>query len=248
MRADTVQRLDRRKLLLTAATLIAGGAGPAFGQTFIHETPAFDVGVARVPETERGNFSSGQGGSRPQATASGPPTTASQPTLSMQTDWRSYLLSGERSVLMGRDGGLARRVRYAYADGTMDRDGYAQACFLLRDVRAGKLYPMDPRLLDLLCGLQRWAEYNGKSAVIQALSGFRTTATNASLEGAARNSMHLQGRAADFVFEGISSGVQGAMVKAFNVQGGTGVYLNRGFVHADTGSARSWVSTTRSRR
>jgi len=139
-------------------------------------------------------------------------------------------------------------VRYCTADGHLDREGYGIACLLLRDVRAGKMCPIDPRLLDILCGLQRWAEYNDRSAVIQLLSGFRTLATSSSTEGAAMNSMHLYGRAADIVFEGMPSGLLGAMVRSFNDQGGTGIYLNRGFVHVDTGAARSWVSTERSKR
>jgi len=148
---------------------------------------------------------------------------------------------------MRRDG-AAQRVRYCTADGQLDREGYGIACLLLRDVQAGRLCPIDPRLLDILCGLERWAEYNGRSSVIQLLSGFRTLATNRATEGAAMNSMHLYGRAADIVFEGMQSGLLGAMVRTFNDQGGTGIYLNRGFVHVDTGAARSWVSMARSKR
>ena len=240
MGLDVLQRLDRRGFLAAAAVTVASSGGPVFGQTLIQGTPNSDVGFAR-----------GQGEPRPYTGPAQPvqePTPVrQQPASAERPDWRNYLISGERSILMRRDG-AAQRVRYCTADGQLDREGYGIACLLLRDVKAGKLHPIDPRLLDILCGLQRWAEYNGRGAVIQLLSGFRTLATNSSTEGAAMNSMHLYGRAADIVFEGMPSGLLGAMVRSFNDQGGTGIYLNRGFVHVDTGAARSWVSTTRSTR
>lgn len=242
MGLDVLQRLDRRSFLAAAAAAVAASAGPAFGQTLIQDTPSSDVGFVR----DQGATSTSAGAMQP-AHQPTPQAPMNHVQSVGQLDWRKYLISGERSILMRRDG-AAQRVRYCTADGQLDREGYGIACLLLRDVRAGKMFPIDPRLLDILCGLQRWAEFNGRSAVIQLLSGFRTLATNGSTEGAAKNSMHLYGRAADIVFEGMPSGLLGAMVRSFNDQGGTGIYLNRGFVHVDTGAARSWVSTERSKR
>jgi uncharacterized protein YcbK (DUF882 family) len=54
--------------------------------------------------------------------------------------------------------------------------------------------------------------------------------------------MHLYGKAADIVIEGVSSAAMGAMARQFNVNGGTGIYVNRGFVHVDSGAARTWTS------
>jgi uncharacterized protein YcbK (DUF882 family) len=229
---DVVQRLDRRGFLAAAATVLAASAGPTFGQTLIQGTPRSDTGFTPPTAILEPEQVVSRGGVQPATAA--PAQTG---------DWRRLLLQGERVITMRRDGGV-ERVRYCTEEGQLDRQGYAQACQLLRDVRAGKLFPMDPHLLDLLCGLQRWAAYNGHSAVIQLLSGFRSQETNANTEGAALNSMHLYGRAADIVLEGFSSALLGAMVREFNVQGGNGIYLNRGFVHVDTGAARSWVSTT----
>lgn len=76
--------------------------------------------------------------------------------------------------------------------------------------------------------------------MIALTSGLRTEGTNASTEGAAKNSLHKQGRAVDFVMEGIRGGQLGAMVSAYNTGGGTGIYLARNFVHADTGRPRVW--------
>lgn len=243
MSVGVLQRLDRRGFLAAAAAAFAVGPGPSFGQTFIDDTPMASQGYER-PHVAGSMASTLTPLSEPVQLA---PMQA-EPVQQQHADWRQFLLAGERTLTMRRDGGAVRHVRYCLADGTVDRDGYAMACHLLRDVEANKLFPMDPRLLDVLCGLQRWAEYHGRKATLQLLSGFRTAGTNAALEGAAMNSMHLHGRAADIVFEGMNSTQLGAMVKAFNSQGGTGIYVNRGFVHVDTGAARSWVSTAPSTR
>jgi len=125
-------------------------------------------------------------------------------------------------------------------DGTLNIDGYRRMCYLMRDVRANATAAMDIDLMDMLCGLQRWAAHNGVSSVIALTSGLRTESTNAATEGAAKNSLHKQGRAVDFVMEGIRGGQLGAMVSAYNTGGGTGIYLARNFVHADTGRPRVW--------
>lgn len=249
---SALHQLDRRGFLAATACAFTASAGSAIGQTLIEDTPTAGVGFQRqfatvqapalASEPARAMASS-------QATDSPTNDVGGQGSSGApQVDWRSLLLAGERSLLLRRDGGPAQRVRYCNSDGMMDRNGYAAACHVLRDVRANKLFPMDPHLLDILCGLQRWAEFHGRATTVNVLSGFRTVATNASLEGAAQKSMHLVGRAADIVLEGLPSSVLGAMVKAFNVQGGTGIYVNRGFVHVDTGARRTWVSKAASKR
>jgi uncharacterized protein YcbK (DUF882 family) len=156
-------------------------------------------------------------------------------------DWKKVLLAGERSIRMRRDGPPVV-VRYCDREGRLDREGYRAACYLLRDVREGCMVQIDPQLLDVLCGIQRWMEFNGKSSTIEITSGYRTVKTNDSAEGSGRHSMHLVGKAADIVVPGAPSTMIGAMVQRFNNEGGTGIYLGRGFVHVDTGSARSWVT------
>lgn len=158
-------------------------------------------------------------------------------------DWKQVLLAGERSLRMRRDGPTAT-VRYARADGSLDVNGYVVACHLLRDVRAGETVQIDPALLDVLCGIQRWMEFNGKPSTIEITSGYRTPQTNDASEGSGRHSMHLYGKAADIIVPGAPSTLIGDMVRRFNNEGGTGIYLGRGFVHVDTGSARAWVAGT----
>ena len=156
-------------------------------------------------------------------------------------DWKQVLLAGERSLTLRRDGPTTQ-VRYVRSDGSLDVNGYVVACYLLRDVRAGQTVQIDPHLLDVLCGIQRWMDFNGKPATIEITSGFRTVKTNDSAEGSGRHSMHLYGRAADIIVPGAPSRLIGDMVQRFNNEGGTGIYLGRGFVHVDTGSARTWVA------
>ncbi|GAP35448.1 YcbK family protein [Piscinibacter sakaiensis] len=156
-------------------------------------------------------------------------------------DWKQVLLAGERRITMRRDG-PATAVRYRLGDGRLDLEGYRAACYLLRDVRAGRMAQIDPQLLDVLCGIQRWMDFTGQRSTIEITSGFRTVQTNDSAEGSGRHSMHLVGKAADIVVPGATSRVIGDMVQRFNHEGGTGIYLGRGFVHVDTGSARTWVT------
>jgi len=182
------------------------------------------------------------------STAGPTPAPSLAPALQVQPlsrenalDWKDVLLAGDRSLRMRRDGPVAT-VRYARRDGSLDLNGYIVACHLLRDVRADKTVQIDPALLDVLCGIQRWMEFNGRPATIEITSGFRTARTNDAAEGSQRHSMHLYGKAADIIVPGASSALIGDMVRRFNHDGGTGIYSDRGFVHVDTGSARSWVT------
>ena len=57
---------------------------------------------------------------------------------------------------------------------------------------------IDPRLLDLMSAVQAWLQYYGIKSPLYITSGFRTPQTNYGLEGAAKNSMHMHGKAIDF--------------------------------------------------
>ncbi|WP_134619843.1 YcbK family protein, partial [Pseudomonas aeruginosa] len=101
-------------------------------------------------------------------------------------------------------------------------------------------YNPDPHLLDVLFIMQVWLQAYGQPSDIQILSGYRTPEHNGRLEGAAKNSLHMQGRAADIHIPGMSTQVLANMGKMIAV-GGVGLYPSRGFIHVDTGSLRSWV-------
>lgn len=155
-------------------------------------------------------------------------------------DWRSSLLSRPRILKVRRPATREATTTLYWQPGTgIQRDGYSQLCWLMRDVRAGKAIAMDPRLLDLLCGIQYWLAFYGHSYYIDILSGHRTRETNSRTEGAAKHSLHIAGMAADIRIPGLPTAVLGQMAKAFGI-GGTGFYVDRGFIHVDTGRVRSW--------
>lgn len=117
--------------------------------------------------------------------------------------------------------------------------GYRQLCLLLKDHRQDEAVSIDPRLFDLLCAMQAWVGYYGYKDPIQVNSGYRTARTNNRLEGAARNSMHLYGKAADIVFPGLPASYINQLAQRY-AGGGVGFYPSSGFVHVDTGRQRVW--------
>ena len=118
-------------------------------------------------------------------------------------------------------------------------DAYKQACWMLRDAKdQNQMVSMDIGLLNLMYALQEWARISGKSEpVIRINSAYRTSRRNARIEGAARNSLHTQGRAVDIRMKGVDISQLSQMAKYFKV-GGVGVYDT--FLHVDTGRVRSW--------
>jgi len=154
-------------------------------------------------------------------------------------DWRARLLQGARSLWLSR-GGTEIRSTYWTPESGYDGDAYQEICWLLRDVQANKSFPMSPRLLDVLCGLQNWLAFNGVRQPIHVNSGYRTFSTNWRTEGAALNSRHILGKAADITVPGVPLARLAGMASVFG-QGGVGMYLNKGFVHVDTGEERIWI-------
>ena len=113
---------------------------------------------------------------------------------------------------------------------------------LLRDHHADVARSMDPALFDLLWRLQeRYRRARGHTPTIVLLSGYRTEETNRSLrsEGAALNSYHLRGQAADVAVEGYGIYMLANLSRDIG-QGGWGIYWRRRFVHLDTGPPRFW--------
>lgn len=124
--------------------------------------------------------------------------------------------------------------------GQMDWGNYVRLCYLLRDVRdGGYTVQMDTGLFNLLYGIQEWSRLLGRNHPIVINSGVRTQRHNDALEGAAKNSMHLVGKAADITLQGTSLRDLGSMAKFYGA-GGVGEYSS--FVHVDVGRVRSWRS------
>jgi uncharacterized protein YcbK (DUF882 family) len=126
-----------------------------------------------------------------------------------------------------------------FENGRYEPEAYRKACYFLRDVvDRNSMASMDIGLLNLMFGLQEWARLAGvPNPQLSINSGFRTRRHNAALEGAARNSLHLSGQAADINIRGMEQEQVQRMAAYYKV-GGVGLYNN--FVHIDTGRVRYW--------
>ncbi|WP_434778499.1 YcbK family protein [Neisseria sp. Ec49-e6-T10] len=126
-----------------------------------------------------------------------------------------------------------------YRNGQYDAEQYKAACWLFRDAKdQNSMVSMDVGLFNLLYGMQEWARQAGVSNPLITLnSGHRTARRNQSIEGAAHNSLHIPGQAADITMRGVTINQIVAMAKHYHV-GGVGTYSS--FVHIDTGRVRFW--------
>lgn len=119
-------------------------------------------------------------------------------------------------------------------------DAFGAIKSVMKDHRSGEVYPIDPRLMDIMYVLQhRLQNYH----MFEILSGYRSEKTNAKLRGksrgVARHSLHMTGQACDLKLPGTSlSGVRQAAIKLNS--GGVGYYPRSDFVHVDTGRVRHW--------
>lgn len=89
---------------------------------------------------------------------------------------------------------------------------------------------------ELVNRLQALRDYLG--VPISVTSGYRSREHNASIPGAAPNSRHISGEAADIVAQGVSMQQLAAAAKKFFGDGGIGTY--GGHVHVDVGPQRRW--------
>jgi uncharacterized protein YcbK (DUF882 family) len=106
----------------------------------------------------------------------------------------------------------------------------------VRDFRANEWKLMDPRLMDLLFVLH-WRYCKDE---IRIFSGYRSEATNANIEGAAKNSQHIQARALDIHLENVNNDEVALDFRQI-VYGGVGMYPGKEFTHMDMGALRRWV-------
>jgi len=134
-----------------------------------------------------------------------------------------------------------------WKDGEMVDGAYQELCHLLRDVNGKETIPIDPKLLETLWGTQAFVARYGIDNPLEILSGYRSPASNARLieagVPAARQSLHIQGRAADIRIVNLNAEVLGSLVRSFR-QGGVGFYYRPGarggWIHVDTGLNRTW--------
>jgi uncharacterized protein YcbK (DUF882 family) len=133
------------------------------------------------------------------------------------------------------------RLRVDYCiDGRYDPHALGAIAHLLRDVRAGAVHAIDPRLLDSLSRMQRLL---GATTPLHVVSGYRTRETNEQKRRrdrhVAANSYHVRGQAADVFVPGRPLASVRRVATALRA-GGVGYYPDSGFVHVDTGPIRTW--------
>lgn len=144
-----------------------------------------------------------------------------------------------RSLYLRR-AGTDETIRETYwAHGKLVEPGYKSICHLLRDRRAGVSTEMSPRLLDILSGIQGWFKAFGQDRMIVVTSGYRTKKSNENIEGAAKNSRHMTGGAADITIPDVPSDYL-AKLGLYLQGGGVGWYPSRHFVHVDDWKQRFW--------
>jgi len=119
-------------------------------------------------------------------------------------------------------------------------EAFERINYVLRDARTEEVFPMDPRVVDILSMIHKRA---GSNEPYETLSGYRSPKTNANLRkastGVATNSFHMYGQAVDFRIAGASTSKLRNAAKALKA-GGVGYYPRSNFVHVDTGTVRSW--------
>ena len=148
-------------------------------------------------------------------------------------------LSGRVVTLANAHTGDKFKGEY-WANGRYLPDAFGDIKKLMRDHRTNDIFPIDPRLMDILYVVQRRLE-NFNS--FRVFSGYRSPKTNAMLrrkgEGVARNSLHMSGQAIDLQLPG--SRLSSLKKAAIDVKsGGVGFYPRSDFVHIDTGRVRHW--------
>ena len=122
-------------------------------------------------------------------------------------------------------------------DGKLEANGYYDLCKIFADTHDQVAVQMDPNLFSVLAKAQQWLSSNQINKPIILTSGYRTEHTNSMTEGAAVNSMHLYGKAADIHMEGIPIDY---LARLLRLSGGSGIGIYSGFVHVDTWKERSW--------
>ena len=161
-------------------------------------------------------------------------------TLAAPSLWASVHRAPERSLAFKNlHTGESLRATF-WAEGRYRNDELKAVNHVLRDHRSGDVHPMDPKLLDLLYGLQQSVAVTGSFHII---SGYRSPSSNQKLRsksgGVAKKSLHMQGKAIDIRLPGCK--LQHLRNAALELKaGGVGYYAKSDFIHVDTGRVRRW--------
>lgn len=136
------------------------------------------------------------------------------------------------------------RVNVTYrTGGHYDPEAMSRIDHIFRDRHQNEVYPMDPRLIDLIADL-RDRMIMPPDTEIEVLSGYRSQETNTELaktnRHVAKQSYHMKGQAADIRIPDMISSVLEHVAKTLQ-RGGVALYPDSGHVHVDTGPIRGWA-------
>jgi uncharacterized protein YcbK (DUF882 family) len=218
--------------------------------------PLIGCGSARAAPAEKPTrpVQSGKAGKPPAvARAPAPAAAAAQTELAPPPDIfdaqaldLDFWLKPRVLTMTRPQSGEKTKVLY-WKDGQIIDAAYQELCHLMRDVNGKETAPIDPKLFETLWGTQAFLERYGIEQPLEILSGYRTSKSNDKLREAgvpaARQSLHIEGKAADIRIANLNSEVLGGLVRSFR-QGGVGYYYRSGprggWIHADTGLKRTW--------
>ncbi|WP_372841044.1 YcbK family protein [Phaeovulum sp.] len=142
------------------------------------------------------------------------------------------------SMFSGRTGESIDIVYWV--EGEYIKEAMAEISHFMRDVRSNEVKAIDARTIDIAAASHRLLE---TSTPYNMLSGYRSQATNDAMRrsssGVAKNSLHIQGQAADLRLDGRSVSQIYKAAASCNA-GGVGKYSRSNFVHMDCGPLRTW--------
>ena len=166
-------------------------------------------------------------------------TVAAAPTYSNAFS----LLRGGGDIrrLKMHSGRTGERIDTIYwIDGDYIPEALTEINHFMRDWRNNQIKRIDTRTIDIMAAAHRLLDVKEPYML---LSGYRSAQTNAMLRsqsrGVARNSLHIQGEAADLRLASRSVS-QMARAAAVLQAGGVGRYSRSNFVHMDCGDSRVW--------
>lgn len=142
------------------------------------------------------------------------------------------------SMFSGRTG--ERLDTIYWIEGQYLAEAIREINLFMRDWRTGDAVQMDTRTIDIMAAAHNLMDVNEPYML---LSGYRSPKTNAMLRsqsgGAARNSLHMRGQAADLRLNSRSTS-QITRAAQSCAAGGVGRYPGSNFVHMDCGPVRTW--------
>lgn len=152
---------------------------------------------------------------------------------------RSFVNSGRSIQMYNAHTGETFKGEY-WADGRYHSDAFREIKALFRDHRTNDIFPIDPRLIDILYVLHT---RTGSEKPFRLFSGYRSPTTNRKLKrltsGVAENSLHMLGQAVDLRLPGTN--LRKLQKDAIALKaGGVGYYPDSHFLHLDTGRVRHW--------